>query len=293
MHQYSIDDLIGWFKDGIVWWVLSWTIFRNLVTVPNNPPAWWYFWWSNNDWYYGSDNEYHPYPQLAERFMLGVWRLLERFISETADNLSQAVLTITRALIGALPSFAASVSAWVNNVATRLGDGALYWANNAIAASQRLYDWLPVEIKVAGMSWSTLFDFVGASVRSWVTTTYNDTVSNAINAWRWVADYGQSIRTWYDVNRSWLSDLYNNFTYRVTSSLGGAWTWLVSFQSNPRSVIDALYGSGLGAAIRLANDAGTWLYNLWSGYGSVLSAFLADPGGWILQRASDEIERLW
>jgi hypothetical protein len=225
--------------------------------------------------------------------MLGVWRLLGDWINESANQYASSVLTFARTLIGTLPSWAGTVARGLTALLDRIGDGALTWAGNAIQAAQRLYDWLPLEIKVAGMSWATLFEFVANGVKSWVGTAYSQFVSNAMTAFGWVANQGTFLVTWYNAVGAWLTDLRNNFSDRVTATLGATWTWLVAFKLNPKSAIDALYGSGLGSAIRLATDAGPWLYNLWSSYHADVSAFLADPGDWIVKRVVAEIERIW
>ncbi len=293
MHVYSIDELIGWFKDGIVWWVLSLTALRNLVTVPSQPPSWWFRWWGYWDWYYGSDNDYHPYPELATRFMLGVWRLLGEWIDESATRFASDALALARAIIGTLPGWAGTVARGLNALLSRIGEGVLFWADNAIQASQKLYDWLPNEVKLAGMSWSTLFEFVKSSVKDWVITAYTETVARASNAWSWVVNSGATLGEWYASVSGWVNDLRWNFTTRVTSSLGSAWDWLASFRASPKAVIDALYGSGLASAIRLAVDAGPWLYNLWSSYHAELGSFLADPGAWVRARLEAELNRIW
>jgi hypothetical protein len=271
MHTYSIDQIIGWLRDGLWWFVLSTIGLARFAVVPSQPPAWWYRWWSYQDWYGGSDDDWHPGRELAERYILGAWRLLGEWVDESAEKFASSALTLARALIGTLPGWAGTVARGLVALLDRIGEGVLIWASNAIQAAQRLYDWLPLEIKVAGMSWATLFEFVKNSVKSWVQTTYAQFVSDARTAIEWARNQGTFLVTWYN-------------------SVGN---WLTAFKLSPKSLIDSLYGSGLAAAIHLATDAGPWLYSLWAIYHAEVSAFVADPGAWIKARLEAELNRIW
>lgn len=271
MHTYSIDDIVGWFKDGALWFILAWANLAVLVVVPIYPPAWWYEWNSYADWYNGSDASWHPGADLAWRYMLGAWRLLGRWIDESASFAATAWGNFFRAVVGTLPTWAASIAGGLTNLLGRIGEGALVWASNALDAAQWLYNRLPDEIRYAGLSWATLFTNSQNVVKAWAAATYAMAVSWASTAFAWITNQGSALVTWHNEIYIWLHDLQNNFTARVAATLGASWPWLIGFAQLP----------------------GPWLASLWSAHRADLSALLADPGAWIKARLEAELNRIW
>jgi len=293
MHQYSIDSILAWFKDGIIWWVLSWTPLRNLVTVPNDPPPWWYSWWGYWDWSNGSDNNWHPYPELGERMMAGCFRLLESFIYETAAWLSSSALATISNIIGGLPAQIVSIVAWVQSVVNRLGEGYVSWAYSVVDAVQRLYNWLPEQVRFGGMSWGSLFYTVQDTVWNWVTGRYEE-ARNIAFSWRdWLGQWGNQLRDWYQKSRDLLENIRANPAGFVRAQLGSAWSVLESLAGNPAGFITSRLGDTWARLSQFAHDSLTFYYNLWSAHARDLSEFLSDPGAWIVEKIRAEIERIW
>jgi hypothetical protein len=251
--------------------VLSLAGLSRLVTVPHQPPSWWYRWFSWYDWYYGSDSDWHPYSVLAERYILGVWRLLGEFVDESANWFATNAYNILKAIIGSLPSWAGTIAHGLSSLLDRIGLGALVWASNALDAAQRLFNWLPNEIKYAGMAWSTLFDLIVARAEAWVVSNYDLARSRALYVYDWLTSYGRILVEWYNANAARLQQIVQNPSAFVLGILGPEWPLLVTF----------------------TRDALVWLYNFKATYAKEIGDLLADPGGWILQHASEEIERLW
>jgi hypothetical protein len=293
MHLYSMEYIANWVIVGVVYTVCALPLLREFIEVGHSPPEWWLRWFSWADWYYGSDGNWHPLPGLGEKVIIGCWHLLDAYLDEAADNSAGEILKFIGNIIGTLPPWAANIATGLWTLFYRVGDAAVIWADSATDAVNRLYAWLPVEIKMAGLSWASLFDNAVNQAKAWALLFYASTVIRAFGAYDWIATQGLILVTWFNDHAGWLVDLQVNFTARVVAQLGATWTWLVSFKLNPKAVVDALYGAGLGMAIKIANDAGTWLYALWSNYHSELSAFLSDPGGWIVARAAEEVDRLW
>lgn len=271
MHRYSIDSLLGWFRDGALWLVLSVAHLAALVVVPSTPPDWWYRWWSGSDWYYGSDNAWHPSRELAERFLLGTWRLLEEFISETASNFAGQVFSIVSRAIGSLPF-------WASSIASGLGS---------------LFSWIPDAIKYAGASWSSLFLSIQMQVWDWARARFDDARSIAYSLRDWMSRWGNPIQAWWYPIQFSLDDFIRHPSERIRAVLGGAWTWLEQLRGDLRGMVLAAFGADLVKAIVLARDAGEWLYNFKAMYAKPIGEFLADPGAWIVEKIRIEIERIW
>lgn len=293
MHKYNIDELIGWIRDGVIWWVLAWTPLNQLVTVPNNPPNWWYEWFSWPDWNANSDNNWHPFPRLAELWLLGCWRLMGRYIAETADEYTSNLDRAIHNTLGSLAYGFSSFAGWVSDIGSRLGYGALFWATSALDAAQRLWTWLPNEVKLAGISWTTLLDSVRLAAISWVISVYDDTRLKMFSVWSWLSTNGNTLVDWYNSVRSVVNQLTYNLQSTITSALGSTWSWLQSFKDNPSQTIFNILGSTWSRLVSFDRDALTYWYNVWSRYASELSNFLADPGRWVLDRITAEIKRIW
>lgn len=271
MHAYSIDQLVEWFREGMTWYVLSLTPLRVLVVVPHDPPVWWYRWYSRGDWDYNSDDNWHPYPYLAWLFIRGVWRLLGEWIDESAAYLATRTLTFLLAVIGSLPNWAQSVAHGLAALFNRIGEGAVFWASNVNQGLQRLFDWLPDEIKWGGLSWSTLFEFVKSSVKAWIIATYDAARQRAFLVYDWVVATGGVLVAWYNAQHDKLQ----------------------TFLDNPRAFIIAALGVDVVTAMTLARDIGAWLYNFKSLYSKDVGEFFADPGAWIVDRILAEVKRIW
>jgi hypothetical protein len=270
-HQYNIDAIIGWLKDGALWFILAIAGLAFLVVVPTTPPAWWYEWDTYSNWFNGSDAAWHPGADLGWRYMLYSWRLLGRWVDESASFAATAWGNFFRAVIGTLPSWAGSVAGGLTNLLSRIGEGVLVWASNALDAAQWLFNRLPDEIKYAGLSWSQLFTNAENVVKAWVATTYATAVSWASTAFGWITNQGTALVVWHNNVFGWIDDIQHNFVARVASALGSPWPWLSAFSLS----------------------AGPWLSSLFANHHADLSAFLADPGAWIKARLEAELTRIW
>lgn len=293
MHRYSIDDLIGWTRDGIVWWVAALVHLSFLVVVPHDPPGWWYNWFSWGDWWNGSDNDYHPFPDLGNKWLVGCWRLLEDFISESARWFTSEVNNSLRGLLGNLPGYFASFGAWVQILSDRLGSGFMYWAGDLFEAVNRLYSWIPNEVRLGGVSWSSLFDIVKGTVWGWVLARYESARDQASQSIAWLSQWGNQIAGWYQRNQAWLADFASHPTAVIVAALGPAWSWLENFQRNPTGFVLGVLGTTWARLVTFDQGPLTYLYNMWSQYRNVLSDFLADPGAWIMARIEAELNRIW
>jgi hypothetical protein len=271
MHRYSIDSLIGWFRDGAIWLVLAVAHLAALVTVPNTPPDWWYRWWSGSDWYYGSDNDWHPKRELAERFLLGTWRLLSEFIDESANYLVTQGFNVLSRAIGALP----------------------FWAQTVARGLDSLFSWIPNEIKYAGATWASLFLSVQMTVWDWARARFDDARTWTYTLRDWLGRWGNPIQAWWYPIQFSLDDFIRHPSERIKAVLGGTWTWIEALRVNLRGEVLAAFGGDLVKALALARDAGEWLYNFKATYAKDIGEFFADPGAWIVEKIRAEIERIW
>jgi hypothetical protein len=131
---------------------------------------------------------------------------------------------------------------------------------------------------LVGAAWNTLVWLVqtGYSYLAWlVSSAYNYLVwfvSTGYNYLAWLVNTAYNYLVWFvQTGYAWLAWFISGPVAIVESWLGAAWQFVKSlFGLNP---------TGLLAFIR---DAMVYWYNIWSHYGQVLSAFLADPTGWIL-----------
>jgi hypothetical protein len=162
-------------------------------------------------------------------------------------------------------------SDWIESIYCRVGSGMVYWAGSIVNALDRLYGWLPPEIRLALVSWGQLWDQIVQRAKDWVIYTYQLLIAFGTLAWTWVSNTGATLKAWWDQARGTL-DAFRADPYGfIVGRLGQSWDRLRWFDSN----------------------ALDWVLALWVNGRGTLSDILADTGGWVYGKLTAYLERIW
>lgn len=193
------------------------------------------------------------------------------WIDDAADTVARPLVNAVSALLGTLYHGYTTFSTWINAIRGRVGSWVPWWADHLAHAAVRLFDWLPSDITAGLVSFYDKFVAWYEATKLWVQVHY-DAAKN------WVANVAPdltagyiTVRNWYDVVATWVTNFKADPYGTVASWLGAAWTtWIVL-----RYAIVDFYN------------------NVWVPYKITLHDFLADPLGWTYDRVEDELIRRW
>lgn len=278
-------------------WV-KWLIF---ILVPGlsppyqsvHPPSWFQYTYKDQVWKDNLDSNNRPTLNFCKYYIRAVWNyFLHRIQGQWEDAIGGAQRVIMNGL-GALRHGYGTYSDWIEGVFARVGQGALTWADDLLAAANRLYLWLPEGIRQGLHSWEDIFLYWYGQAKLWVVQQFGSALAAASNAWDWVVASGQAIKAWYEHVRTWVLDWAENAGERVWGLLGAAGRWLLSAWGDPWGTITGILGPAWSSLVSWADGPLNYYYNLWGSYATMLGEFLADPLGWLYDRAETELVRRW
>ncbi|MBA7568663.1 hypothetical protein ES708_10397 [subsurface metagenome] len=134
------------------------------------------------------------------------------------------------------------------------------WTTNLAAGLDSLYWKLPPSIRGGYGSWSELWDSIKDSVKKWAT-----------DSWTWITGDGSLLKGWYDNVGIFVSDFKEDPAGTIKGLLGETWRKLVTF----------------------TRDCLTFYYNLWGSYRQTLADLVADPLGYLWDRAEQFLVDKW
>uniref|UniRef100_A0A6M3LK61 Uncharacterized protein n=2 Tax=viral metagenome TaxID=1070528 RepID=A0A6M3LK61_9ZZZZ len=270
-HWHSLGEIAGLILHGLWQFILEIAPFVDPAPEHGKYPDWWVYYCTYWDWYGHRDGREVPDRHLIECWIRACWGLLGTWIEEVGRWARDEAQNAARSWVGWVQHGYASFSRWIDDVWTRLGQGMVSWAQNAIQALDWLWQRVPLPIRTGLQSWDSIWDGILGKAKLWVHGFYDNLVALGQNAWSWVQGKGQALGLWWDSARGVLDEFRANPWAFIKSKLGPAWDRLTWFESN----------------------ALTFYSNLWSRYASDLSGFLADPAGWMYDRLESYIERIW
>ena len=109
------------------------------------------------------------------------------------------------------------------------------------------------------------------SLKTWARARYDDAVSKVAPLWTWLQTTGSLLSGFYDQVGTWIANFRENPSTVILGVLGGTWARLVTFD---------------GGAL-------SYYYNLWGSYRQTLADFLADPLGYLWDRAEAFLVERW
>lgn len=315
MDTTPIWTILEWFFYGIIRYIIFWIPYLTPPAVERGAPwQWWrYNGWS--DWQHHDDNNGGPdehWLQCWFRMIAGEAKLL---VIEEAKDIVEVASDVLRGLIGTVRGGYASISEWLSVVSARLGWSLPSWASSAIGGLIWLYLKLPQTIRDGWQSWSDIWESIKYSVRAWARDRYDAFRDWADWAWDWVVDRGQTLWSWRDRIRGlidsfvtdpygfvvgllgaawlWVLSFFNNPYGYVTGLLGAAWGWLLAFRSSPVSWVVSWLGDTWSDLVAFRDGPLTFYYNLWSTSWELISDFVSDPFGFVIDHLEQAIIERW
>lgn len=270
-HVWSLGEITWALLRGVAQLALELIPLVDPWPEDGGPPTWW--WNGSNwfDWYMHRDARHIPDMQFIEGWLRSAWNTLGIWVEDVGKWAKGEAQTWARSVTGYALYGWSSFSNWIDSIGIRLGSGMVWWEQTAVKALDKLWNWLPPEIRTNVQSWGALFTAIVQRAKDWVIASYHALIALGALAWNWVSATGNSLKIWWDSARGLLDEFRSNPTAFILGRLGSVWTRLVWFANN---ILD-------------------FYTSLWSQYASDLSAFLANPAGWIYDKLEVYVEHIW
>ena len=272
MHQYDFLYLVEEYLHWLWQLVKLLAPFIDPDQEPERPPDWWYEYFEWWEWYYPlRNNNWRPTENVCRNALWALRRLLGRWITEEAEYRRDQAVSAVRQFTGHVREGYSTFEAWVGAVSARVGSGISGWAWDLSQAAQRLYSWLPEDIRQNITTWVDKLRGVQEEVWSWVLARYEEARQFAYDARSWINNLGQTVRDWWEEAHALLDDFRRDPFGFITERLGSPWRKLVTF----------------------AEEAIDYYYNLWSQYAKRLAEFLDNPLLWLYDRVESFLVERW
>lgn len=271
MSVHPLADILEWYLHGIWQQVLLWVPLLRPASEPSIPPRFWREYWSYVWWNHDLDPARRPNRSWLRRWMTAVKEAFRVKVESVGDLARDAATRHVRGWLGWAQYGYTTFQAWIGVVESRVGAWVPGWASDLADAARRLYNWLPSEIRNSWQTWDGIWDEIKGLVWRWVTDRYEHARTLAYWAQDWIIWLANVLVAWYNNAHAFLDDFRHNARARVLSWLGAEYRRLLAFGAN---CLD-------------------FYFSLWSVHAQTLAAFLADPLGWLYNRAEDELVRRW
>jgi len=288
--MYPFTTIAGWVVHGLIQAVLSWAPYINPLVESIWPPSWWYWVHSAADWYNNLDDNLRPTPRWIELYWEACWWHMANWTRLTAQDMIDFVDDSLRSLIGFVGRGFANMGDWVETIHDTLGEVLPSWAMDAIDGLWHLFYIFPIGIRWGWLAWSDIWEQIKADVRDWALNFYYNTVIWAQTTWQWLVGVGQAIENWWQNVNDFLSWFVQNPYGALAVLLGSAWNWLVSFWQNPVGYVLSWLDPWWPQLVAFAQDCLVFWYNLWGSHAQRLADILADPLGYLWDRAENFID---
>lgn len=174
------------------------------------------------------------------------------------------------------------VKTWLEDLrgraVTDAGQWVWSWTGGPRHGYSTLADWLDA-------AWtrvqSELPDWIW-QVSGAITTAYNDLKTWARSRYDAALPKVATLWTWLETTGSLLSAFYD-----------GVGTWIANFKQNPSTVILGVLGGTWARLVTFDQGALSYFYNLWGSYRQTLADFIADPLGYLWDRAEGFLLSKW
>jgi len=268
---YSFLDIIN------IWWhgqkqtILYYAPLIKPEKELGAAPPWFTEVWPGWLWDYYLDSERRPTETWLYNYNYAAKQTLKGWLDQLkADAVNDAAAWVWSWTGGPAHGYT-TLAAWLEAIRSRVGTFVPAWTFNLAAGVNDLYWKLPEGIRNLSTSWNQLWDSIKQSVKDWAKERYDSAKATVQTVWEWVTVQGQTLTNWYNSVAGWVNGFKADPYGFITGHLGDTWRKLRDF----------------------ARDALDFYYNLWGASAQELSNFLADPGGFILEKAENEIIKRW
>jgi len=269
--SYSLVDILR------LWWHGKWQ--RALLFLPlvkperesRKAPAWFLVWFASWVWTQTLDSDDRPtdlWLYYYDFAVEGTWAFWADDLKKTAVN---DALWWVAGWTGKPKHGYYTLEQWLDAIRNRVGSWVPGWTSTLAQGLDTLFWKLPESVRGGYSSWEDLWQGIKNSVKDWARARYDATVSLVGDLWYWIAYTGSLLSGWYDNVGIWISEFKQNPSGVILGALGATWGRLVTFDQGPLS----------------------YYYNLWGTFRQNLSDFLADPLGFVYDRAEAFLVSKW
>lgn len=280
----SLWDSVGVILHGVLQYILWLAPVVKPISEPQHAPGWWYRWWGWGDWYLNLDSERRPNQPFIERYIRAGFSMVSDWSVEQADRYTDAAVAILRIVLGYLPSGFVSFSAWLFSLVSKIGFFMPSWANTLTGGLNRLWSWLPPEIRNNVASWWRLFQDTADQAIDWARDRYEQARARVVTLFDWWVHLGHNLGQWWQQARPVLDAFRQNPGAFVRGLLGATWNWILDFRQRPAQLVQNWLGSAWPLLTSFASGPLRFYYDLWSRWRANLFDFLADPLEFLWER---------
>ncbi len=292
-HAYTLLEIAAWVWYGWIQRILLILPLVNPEPAGYAPVKWWWRYYNEWQWESNLSADRIPDKWWIRRYQEGAHKLAGVWVGEVGDYAYGQARSWVVAFMGYVQHNFPTFSDWIETIWLWVNFQAGWWGGNLRHAADMLRDWIPYDIRQGWKTWWGIWEGIKDAVKDWAKDRFDDARADAIAAYEWVISDGGPIRTWVNSVKQWIDNFRANPVGFITSALGAAWTWLVAFWVLPGAVIQPFLGPNFDKLKTFAVSAVTYYYNLWGSYAEELAAFLADPTGWLYDKAEEELLRRW
>jgi len=293
MPTTPIWTILEWFLYGAVRWVLYWIPLVTPFSVDRSVPWQWYRYNDGYDWSHRNDNNGGPDEHWLNSWFEMALGELKVLILEESKPYVNAVRDAWRSLLGSVWGAFPSMGAWVQHVQLMIGLTIPPWTANVVSGLGWLRGTFPLVVREGWASWDELWEGIKSSVRNWAISRYDQARAWASDNLWWVANVGESLRSWRDSVAAWIQGVRSNPWGWVLSVIGPGLPWLLEFQRDARAWVISWLGPEWTELVSFRNGPLRFYYNLWSRGWESLAQLIEDPGEWLRSRLEAALLDRW
>jgi len=269
--DYSFSECIG------IWWHGKWQAV--LLAIPlikperegNKAPAWFRHWVPDWLWAYWLDDDRRPTTTWLYWYDYAAHNTFLSWFNALADRAINDSLYWVAGWTGKPKHGHYTLEGWLEAIRTRVGSWVPGWTTTLAVGLDALYWKLPVSIRGGYGSWSDLWDAIKDAVKDWARVRYDAFRVLAQAGWNWITGPGSRLSAFYDDTHTWITNFKENPAGVILGVLGGTWQRLITFDQGALS----------------------YFYNLWGSYRQTLADLIADPLGFLYDRAEQYLVNKW
>lgn len=191
----------------------------------------------------------------------------EDWVADKAGTIAGVLVDAVSVLLGSLLHGYTTFSIWIDAIRGRVGTYVPWWTTTLAAGLVWLRSKFPTAIRDATSTWDDIWGSIKTAVKDWAKARFDAAIAWLNNTVSALVTGYNTVRAWYDLVSTWVTNFKNNPVGTVVGWLGAAWTaW-----TGVRTGIVNFYN------------------NVWVPFKVGLHDFLDHPVLWMEDRVTEEV----